>query len=331
MVATRRDDLAGRSAASPCLKHQVDAVKKGWKAGPSSFPGRLRQRDFRGKRAINTRPNSNKTRIPDPHHTKLCSSPDEVPVLRRGGGGAGVGARLAAPPAAGTAPREPLGAGRAAGRRRGGGSGSSSRPGAAPGGTSLASRGGGGGGGGEEGGGGGSAAAFPSVVAARPREKRTMSRAVLAWLVLCGSLVAPRLARGDLCDSNPCKNGGICLSGLNDDFYSCECPEGFTDPNCSSVVEVASIEEEPTSAGPCLPNPCHNGGMCEISEAYRGDTFIGYVCKCPEGFNGIHCQHNVNECESEPCKNGGICTDLVANYSCECPGEFMGRNCQQSK
>ncbi|KAJ6669796.1 hypothetical protein lerEdw1_000345 [Lerista edwardsae] len=37
---------------------------------------------------------------------------------------------------------------------------------------------------------------------------------------------------------------------------------------------------------------------------------------------------DVNECEAEPCKNGGICTDLIANYSCECPGEFMGRNCQ---
>uniref|UniRef100_A0A8C0J267 EGF like repeats and discoidin domains 3 n=1 Tax=Chelonoidis abingdonii TaxID=106734 RepID=A0A8C0J267_CHEAB len=44
-------------------------------------------------------------------------------------------------------------------------------------------------------------------------------------------------------------------------------------------------------SGPCLPNPCHNGGTCEISEAYRGDTFIGYICKCPMGFNGIHCQH----------------------------------------
>uniref|UniRef100_A0A8C8RW32 EGF like repeats and discoidin domains 3 n=1 Tax=Pelusios castaneus TaxID=367368 RepID=A0A8C8RW32_9SAUR len=135
----------------------------------------------------------------------------------------------------------------------------------------------------------------------------------LSWL--------DRLHMCDVCDSNPCENGGICLSGLADDFFSCDCPSGFTDPNCSSVVEV----------GPCLPNPCHNGGTCEISEAYRGDTFIGYVCKCPVGFNGIHCQHNVNECEAEPCKNGGICTDLVANYSCECPGEFMGRNCQYSK
>ncbi|KAB0394084.1 hypothetical protein E2I00_009280, partial [Balaenoptera physalus] len=96
----------------------------------------------------------------------------------------------------------------------------------------------------------------------------------------------------DICDHNPCENGGICVSGLSDDSFSCKCPDGFTDPNCSSVVEVASDEEEPTSAGPCTPNPCHNGGTCEISEAYRGDTFIGYVCKCPRGFNGIHCQHS---------------------------------------
>lgn len=90
----------------------------------------------------------------------------------------------------------------------------------------------------------------------------------------------------------------------------------------------AADGEDPTSAGPCHPNPCHNGGTCEISETFRGDTFIGYVCKCPSGFNGIHCQHNVNECERSPCRNGGICTDLVANYTCECPGEYMGRNCQ---
>ncbi|XP_014901814.1 sushi, nidogen and EGF-like domain-containing protein 1 [Poecilia latipinna] len=93
----------------------------------------------------------------------------------------------------------------------------------------------------------------------------------------------------------------------------------------------AADGEEPTSPGPCHPNPCHNRGTCEISETYRGDTFIGYVCKCPQGFSGVHCQHNINECEKDPCKNGGICTDQVANYSCECPGEYMGRNCQYSK
>uniref|UniRef100_A0A8I4A354 EGF like repeats and discoidin domains 3 n=1 Tax=Callithrix jacchus TaxID=9483 RepID=A0A8I4A354_CALJA len=130
-----------------------------------------------------------------------------------------------------------------------------------------------------------------------------MKLSVAAWLLVGLSLGVPQFVKGDICDPNPCENGGICLPGLDDGSFSCECPDGFTDPNCSSVVEVASEEEKPTSAGPCIPNPCHNGGTCEISEAYRGDTFIGYVCKCPRGFNGIHCQH---KCSGPLGIEGGI-------------------------
>uniref|UniRef100_A0A6I8MZB6 EGF like repeats and discoidin domains 3 n=1 Tax=Ornithorhynchus anatinus TaxID=9258 RepID=A0A6I8MZB6_ORNAN len=75
------------------------------------------------------------------------------------------------------------------------------------------------------------------------------------WLWV--SLGVQYSVRGDICDSNPCENGGICLSGLVDEAFSCECPEGFTDPNCSSVVEVASDEEEPTSAGQELHRNFH--------------------------------------------------------------------------
>ncbi|XP_075448773.1 EGF-like repeat and discoidin I-like domain-containing protein 3 isoform X6 [Ascaphus truei] len=121
-------------------------------------------------------------------------------------------------------------------------------------------------------------------------------------LLLCVSLWVPLIAKGDVCDPNPCEHGGICLSDLSDESFSCECPAGFNDPNCSSVVEVAA-EEESTTAGPCHPNPCHNGGTCEISEAYRGDTFIGYVCKCTHGFNGKHCQHR---CSGPLGMEGGI-------------------------
>uniref|UniRef100_A0A8D1NX57 EGF like repeats and discoidin domains 3 n=1 Tax=Sus scrofa TaxID=9823 RepID=A0A8D1NX57_PIG len=130
-----------------------------------------------------------------------------------------------------------------------------------------------------------------------------MKHSVAAWLLVGLSFSVPQFCKGDICEPNPCENGGICLSGLSDDSFSCKCPDGFTGPNCSSVVEVASDEEGPTSTGPCIPNPCHNGGTCEISEAYRGDTFIGYVCKCPRGFNGIHCQH---KCSGPLGIEGGI-------------------------
>ena len=39
----------------------------------------------------------------------------------------------------------------------------------------------------------------------------------------------------------------------------------------------------------------------------------------------------MNECRTNngisPCKNGGICTDLVNAYVCSCSGGFQGTNC----
>ena len=47
------------------------------------------------------------------------------------------------------------------------------------------------------------------------------------------------------------------------------------------------------SLGPCKPNPCKNDGVCEvISQTRRGDVFSEYVCKCQEGFDGVHCQNS---------------------------------------
>ncbi|XP_057580306.1 lactadherin isoform X1 [Hippopotamus amphibius kiboko] len=101
---------------------------------------------------------------------------------------------------------------------------------------------------------------------------------------LCGALLcAPGLFAfsGDFCDSSQCLHGGTCL--LDQDKkppFHCLCPEGFTGLICNE-----------TERGPCFPNPCHSDAECEvIDDSHRGDVFTQYICKCPLGYVGIHCE-----------------------------------------
>ena len=39
---------------------------------------------------------------------------------------------------------------------------------------------------------------------------------------------------------------------------------------------------------------------------------------------------DINDCESNPCKNGGMCTDGVADYTCNCAAGYTGKDCETS-
>lgn len=71
------------------------------------------------------------------------------------------------------------------------------------------------------------------------------------------------------------------------------------------------------SVDPCSPNPCQNRAIC----VRHND---GYMCYCVPGFQGSHCQFNVNECISQPCMNGATCEDRVGRFSCSCSPGFTG-------
>lgn len=67
---------------------------------------------------------------------------------------------------------------------------------------------------------------------------------------------------------------------------------------------------------------CQNDGYCMENE-------LQPVCQCRPGYTGRLCETDINECESDPCLNRGICTDIVANYYCNCTGTgFEGSNCE---
>lgn len=52
------------------------------------------------------------------------------------------------------------------------------------------------------------------------------------------------------------------------------------------------------------------------------DRVSGYDCFCPQGFFGLHCETNIDDCLPQPCVNGGTCIDLANDYSCECPPDY---------
>lgn len=54
---------------------------------------------------------------------------------------------------------------------------------------------------------------------------------------------------------------------------------------------------------PCQrQSPCHTDATCINNGAG------GYTCHCQPGYTGDDCRTEINECETNPCQNGGSCT-----------------------
>lgn len=135
-------------------------------------------------------------------------------------------------------------------------------------------------------------------------------------LLLLLLLICP--VRGDYCEVNQCLNGGTCVTAVGEEPFICICADGYGGDTCNL-----------NETGPCSPNPCKNDGTCEVlAPTRRGDVFNEYLCRCQPGFEGVHCQINVNDCANRPCKNGGRCRDLEGDYACQCNSPYVGKQCQ---
>ncbi|KAH9375943.1 hypothetical protein HPB48_012583 [Haemaphysalis longicornis] len=154
----------------------------------------------------------------------------------------------------------------------------------------------------------------------------------------------PRCERDeDPCHPNPCAHGASCFSLGAHDYY-CHCTDRYqvqlrrhvrqelhAGPSvrrpggqpCSPPVALqgcAAAGEHGSGAGASM---CGPHGRCVAS----GNSAEPSSCLCDAGYTGRYCHENRDECQPNPCHNGGKCTDLIADFLCECQGQWKGKTC----
>ena len=58
------------------------------------------------------------------------------------------------------------------------------------------------------------------------------------------------------------------------------------------------------------------------------DLVAGFYCQCPVGMTGELCDLDIDDCQSQPCLNGGHCRDLIGGFRCDCQHGYSGQLCE---
>ncbi|XP_070576064.1 sushi, von Willebrand factor type A, EGF and pentraxin domain-containing protein 1-like isoform X2 [Ptychodera flava] len=90
---------------------------------------------------------------------------------------------------------------------------------------------------------------------------------------------------------------------------------------------------ETVSMGTSSEGDCIFVDDCQSSPCQNGglcrDMIGFYICICDDGFQGTDCEIDIDECQSNPCKNDAICVDQPNGYNCTCIPGFAGTNCDE--
>lgn len=93
---------------------------------------------------------------------------------------------------------------------------------------------------------------------------------------------------GPACDQ--CSRHPNCLHGTCSQPGQCNCKEGWGGLFCDQDLNFCTNHK-----------PCRNGATC--TNTGQGS----YTCSCPKDFTGDRCETKINDCDSNPCMNGGSC------------------------
>uniref|UniRef100_H2YQK3 EGF-like domain-containing protein n=1 Tax=Ciona savignyi TaxID=51511 RepID=H2YQK3_CIOSA len=78
-------------------------------------------------------------------------------------------------------------------------------------------------------------------------------------------------------------------------------------------------------------NQCTSFGCCWRNETASCHHAVMYIIRqrqtCEAGFEKPPTCIDTNECLSNPCKNGGVCNNLINKFTCTCPAGTSGTTC----
>lgn len=119
-----------------------------------------------------------------------------------------------------------------------------------------------------------------------------------------------------------CRNGGTCVN--ENGSYRCYCASGWTGSTCAKAIDF------------CQSQPCQRNGTCinkvnivrdeiESPRLLAQSQINDYECRCLSAYAGDVCQHDIDECLINPCRNNGTCFNYIGGFHCQCLDGYFGR------
>eukprot|EP01043_Picozoa_sp_COSAG02_P012130 COSAG02_NODE_462_length_21838_cov_17.900501_3_plen_4662_part_00 len=115
----------------------------------------------------------------------------------------------------------------------------------------------------------------------------------------------------------------------------------YTVTDAAGNAQRVSLTVTVTEFDECASNPCRlesgNALSCSQSDSqsYTPKAEQRFVCSCAAGWRGDTCSNDVDECETDPCLNGGACVDSsddqeveIGEFECVCDAGFTGTTCE---
>ena len=116
----------------------------------------------------------------------------------------------------------------------------------------------------------------------------------------------------------------------------CTCPPEYflivnqcvrdTITNCTAGYQLYAVD------GFSDDSICVDVDECLTNPCQNGgvctNSIGSYLCTCAVGFTGVNCELNIDDCALTPCLHGGVCTDLLNAVDCDCTGTgYHGYRC----